>query len=65
MEDFKEKVFIILVILLFAFWYIFTGYLLIDFFEIGWPIYIAGAVILGIIIIAVLQTVKHMKNGDS
>lgn len=63
MDDFKEKVFIILVILLFAFWYVFTGYLLIDYFKIGWPIYIAGAVILGIIILAVLQTVKHMKNG--
>ena len=41
-----------------------TGYLLLDYFKIGWPIYIVGAVLLGIIIIAVLQTVKRMINGE-
>lgn len=64
MDDLKEKILIILIIILFAFWYVFTGYLLIDYFEIGWPIYVAGAVILAIITIAVLQTVKKMKDGE-
>lgn len=64
MDDLKEKVLIILVILLFSFWYIFTGYLLSDYFEIGWPIYLGGVIILAIIILAVLQTVKQMKNGE-
>lgn len=47
MNGLKERALIILIILLFSFWYVFTGYLL-----------------LGIIIIAVLQTVKRMKNGE-
>ena len=64
MNDLKERALIILIILLFSFWYVFTGYLLLDYFRIGWPIYIVGALLLGIIIIAVLQTVKRMKNGE-
>lgn len=64
MNDLKERALIILIILLFSFWYVFTGYLLLDYFGIGWPIYIVGALLLGIIIIAVLQTVKRMKNGE-
>ena len=54
MNDLKERALIILIILLFSFWYVFTGYLLLDYFRIGWPIYIVG----------VLQTVKRMKNGE-
>ena len=61
MNDLKERALIILIILLFSFWYV---YLLLDYFRIGWPIYIVGALLLGIIIIAVLQTVKRMKNGE-
>lgn len=64
MDDLKEKILIILIIILFAFWYVFTGYLLIDYFKIGWPICIVGAIILIIIIVAVLQTVKKMKDGE-
>lgn len=64
MSDIKEKVLIILVILLFSFWYIFTGYLLLDYFKVGWPIYLVGGVILVIIIVSVLQTIKRMKNGE-
>ena len=64
MNGLKERALIILIILLFSFWYVFTGYLLLDYFIIGWPIYIVGALLLGIIIIAVLQTVKRMKNGE-
>lgn len=64
MEEVKEKILIILVIILFAFWYVFTGYLLVDYFKIGWPIYLMGAFILCIIIYVVLQTVKKMKNGE-
>lgn len=64
MEDLKEKILIVLVVILFAFWYVFTGYLLVDYFKIGWPIYLTGAIILLIIIVVVLQTVKRMKNGE-
>ena len=64
MNGLKERALIILIILLFSFWYVFTGYLLLDYFRIGWPICIVGALLLGIIIIAVLQTVKRMKNGE-
>ena len=64
MNGLKERALIILIILLFSFWYVFTGYLLLDYFRIAWPIYIVGALLLGIIIIAVLQTVKRMKNGE-
>lgn len=64
MEVWKERILIILIILLFSFWYIFTGYLLLDYFAVAWYIYLLAALILGVIILAVLQTVKHMKNGD-
>ena len=32
MNDLKERALIILIILLFSFWYVFTGYLLLDYF---------------------------------
>ncbi len=35
MNDLKERALIILIILLFSFWYVFTGYLLLDYFRIG------------------------------
>ncbi len=64
MNDIKEKVLVVLIILLFSFWYIFTGYLLLDYFKVGWPIYLTGGVILIVIIVCVLQTIKRMKNGE-
>ena len=64
MKDLKEKVLIIALILLFSFWYLYTGYLVLDYFTIGWPFYLIGILILLIIIAACLHTVKRMKNGE-
>ena len=46
MKDLKEKVLIIALILLFSFWYLYTGYLVFDYFTIGWPFYLIGILIL-------------------
>ena len=64
MKDLKEKVLIIALILLFSFWYLYTGYLVFDYFTIGWPLYLIGILILLVIIAACLHTVKRMKNGE-
>ncbi len=64
MNDIKEKILVVLIILLFSFWYIFTGYLLLDYFKVGWPIYLLGGVILAVIIVSVLCTIKRMKDGE-
>lgn len=64
MKDLQEKVLIIGLILLFSFWYVFTGYLIFDYFAVGWPIYLIGTMVLLIVIVACLHTVKRMKNGE-
>ena len=64
MVNWKERILIVLIILLFSFWYVFTGYLLLDYFAVGCFVYLLAAMVLVVIIMAVLQTVKSMKNGD-
>lgn len=64
MKDIKEKILITLIVILFSFWYVFTGYLLVDYVAIGWPIYVIGILILLVLIVIVLHTVKRMKNGE-
>ncbi|WP_416324696.1 hypothetical protein [[Eubacterium] hominis] len=64
MNDIKENVLAILVILLFTFWYIFTGYLLVDYLKVSFVVIAIGLAVLCVIIIAVLKTMRQMKRRE-
>lgn len=58
MNDFKENVLAVLVILLFTFWYLFTGYLLVDYLQLSLIIICIGLGLLLVIIVTVLKTMR-------
>lgn len=64
MNDIKENVLAILVILLFTFWYLFTGYLLVDYLKVSFVVIAIGLAVLCVIIIAVLKTMRQMKRRE-
>lgn len=62
MNDLKENALAVLIVLLFTFWYLYTGYLLVDYLNAGIAVLGIGAGILGIIIVAVLKTMHMMRK---
>lgn len=62
MKAFKENTLAVMVILLFTIWYLYTGYLLVDYLNAGFLIPCIGAGVLSIIIIAVLRTMHVMRK---
>lgn len=64
MNDFKESVLAVLVILLFTFWYLFTGYLLVDYLQLSLVIICIGLGLLLVIIVTVLKTMRQMKRRE-
>lgn len=64
MNDLKESVLAILVILLFTFWYLFTGYLLVDYLKLNFIVICFGLGVLLVIIVAVLKTMRQMKRRE-
>ena len=64
MHDFKENLLAILVILMFTFWYLYTGYLLVDYLQLGFVFLMIGSGELLIIILAVLRTMHIMKKRE-
>lgn len=64
MNDFKESVLAILVILLFTFWYLFTGYLLVDYLKLSFIVICIGLGVLLVIVITVLKTMHQMKRRE-
>ena len=64
MNDLKESILAVLVILLFTFWYLFTGYLLVDYLKLNFIVICFGLGVLLVIIIAVLKTMRQMKRRE-
>lgn len=64
MNDIKENVLAILIILLFSFWYIFTGYLLVDYLNLSFIVIGIGLGVLLVIIVTVLKTMRQMKRRE-